>query len=180
MHRSSRTRAIYITVITTVVLLLNGCFGGFVRRPKTGTLINPELRNRPIMRSLRKPRLEAELIDYWGRPDRIETENGRNIYVYEYGTKWCGLCIIAIVVPIPLVLPLGNSSARFTVQNGHVTSVTATSIAENRIAIGLLPNDSFESSWPPTVGVRRWSTKGGVEGICIVDLAKHREKNVKH
>jgi hypothetical protein len=48
----------------------------------------------------------------WGRPDDIETANKFERWRYDRELGWSGLVITAVIVPIPLLVPVGYRSPR--------------------------------------------------------------------
>src|SRR5262249_18701963 len=64
-------------------------------------------------------------------PERIEKDDagsGREIWTYPRSTdpalRWRGLVVLLVVVPIPLIVPVGHEDVREVVENGYVISRT--------------------------------------------------------
>lgn len=68
---------------------------------------------------------EAELIKYWGNPDEIiYNDKGQKQLLYKRSEwRWNGIFAAVLVIPIPLLVPVGHDYLLFTVDNGNISSV---------------------------------------------------------
>jgi len=68
---------------------------------------------------------EAELINYWGNPDEVTyNDKGQKQLLYKKSElRWSGVVAVVIVIPIPLLVPVGHDYFLFTVDNGNIYSV---------------------------------------------------------
>lgn len=138
---SCRIRPMKKAILLATLLLcplLQGCVGFVIAREHT------EVTNKPVIALKRTNQFPAHpqntnppvytsewLRTHWGPPDQIRrvgsgTGIGVNeIWTYRFGPIWKGV-IPALIVPIPLVLPLGRQQVSFTLHSGHVVSVSST------------------------------------------------------
>lgn len=117
--------------------LLQGCVGFVIAKEHTEVTSNPVIALHrtslfPAHAQKSNPVYTAEwLQQHWGRPDRItrigsgSTAVADEVWTYRFGPIWKGV-IPALIVPIPLVLPLGREKVSFTLHDGHVVSVSST------------------------------------------------------
>jgi hypothetical protein len=117
--------------------LLQGCVGFVIAKEHT------EVTNNPVIALHRTSLFPAHsqnsnpvytsdwLQKHWGRPDRIyQVGSGPGagvdeVWTYRFGPIWKGV-IPALIVPIPLVLPVAREKVSFTLHDGHVASVSST------------------------------------------------------
>lgn len=67
----------------------------------------------------RKIRKES-LIEYWGRPDSVKTLPGRGeVLTYTFGYRWNGIGLWLLLLPVPLVVPVGHDSIDITILDGY-------------------------------------------------------------
>jgi hypothetical protein len=81
-----------------------------------------------------EPRVESPtsmwIKDHWGQPAHIRVSNSpsqQELWTYRFERKWCGL-LAWVVVPIPLVLPLGQERVVFQVEDGRVIKAEVTTL----------------------------------------------------
>lgn len=68
------------------------------------------------------PITSEELLAHWGKPDNSYKDGfGQEIWRYEFGLRWNGL-VIGLIIPIPLVIPVGHDYIEFDMENNHVMS----------------------------------------------------------
>jgi hypothetical protein len=63
-----------------------------------------------------------KLIDMWGQPDNERFERGFRTLTYRQGLAWRGLTIF-VIIPIPLLLPLGHNNAKLIFQSDRLVHV---------------------------------------------------------
>lgn len=62
------------------------------------------------------------LIAIWGAPDYQRVENGLSTLSYKHGLAWRGI-VMFIVLPVPLVIPLGHNAATFVFNDDKLVHV---------------------------------------------------------
>jgi hypothetical protein len=67
----------------------------------------------------------SKLIEMWGTPENDEVVNGIRNIVYDQSRAWRGV-VVFIIVPIPLLVPLGHNEAHFSFQNDQLVHVEYT------------------------------------------------------
>ena len=132
-----------ITTFILVSFLCASCVGAGVvtglpivwdaKDPGTMALC-PSSNDRAIVNCLRKPFRNAptveeispsKLIEMWGRPKSDDIVNGIRNIVYDRSRAWRGI-VIFVILPIPLLIPLGHNEARFSFENDHLVHVEYT------------------------------------------------------
>jgi hypothetical protein len=66
---------------------------------------------------------ETELLQYWGTPDEVKfNDKGQKQLLYKRNAfRWNGITLM-VIIPIPLIIPVGHDFLLFTVENGNVAS----------------------------------------------------------
>lgn len=84
-----------------------------------------------------------KIIKFWGNPKKIYQENGNEYLAYNSNLAWRGLVLIIIVVPIPLVAPVGYNEIIFELRNEKINRVFEEYGKSNIAACGLFPDTGF-------------------------------------
>ncbi|MFT7464565.1 MAG: hypothetical protein ACI9EF_002921 [Pseudohongiellaceae bacterium] len=81
---------------------------------------------RSIEASRGRPPLSARFLEHtWGSPDSIEhLESGIERWTYYLGLPWNGVVLSALIMPIPLLVPVGREWVSFDIENGLVISAS--------------------------------------------------------
>jgi hypothetical protein len=67
---------------------------------------------------------KAIVLARMGRPHTIScTQNDEESWTYRSDIRWKGVFLWAIIVPIPLMAPIGRDSRTFTFQGPHTTAI---------------------------------------------------------
>jgi hypothetical protein len=145
--RSARPDRVPIRAVTAMAFAaasgLAGCgLGGLFYGDTSRTLERPflvkpyERSSEPVRRITQATSdevLSAQRLRLdWGEPDTIEPLDGMpngqfNGERWSYrldGLRWQGGLLILVVLPLPLLIPVGHESVIFTVQDGVVTHAT--------------------------------------------------------
>lgn len=116
-------------IITLMVFVLQGCGGvGLIAMGnRTASVKNPVIsKNKGYMREgIAEVNLitSEELLDAWGKPDHIErVTTNKEEWTYNFGLRWNGIFALVVVVPVPLIVPVGHKYVTFTVENGKLIS----------------------------------------------------------
>jgi len=64
---------------------------------------------------------KADLLRLWGAPKRTYSKDGKEYWVYNESIAWRGIIPTFVVIPIPLVLPVGHNETTVEL-NGEVIS----------------------------------------------------------
>ena len=102
------------TLFLTLLPCLSGCFFGVGTVFTETTVVDDPVisqkqgriwveTGRPSQRAI----LASELLEYWGEPDEIVTNNGDEAWIYQFGLRWSGL-MVGFIIPIPLAVPVGH------------------------------------------------------------------------
>jgi hypothetical protein len=79
----------------------------------------------------------------WGAAEHIEKVGPqREVWRYNHGLRWNGLVFLVVVVPVPVIFPVGSDTTEFTIEGGWITRVivredTATAAVGCAAAFGL-------------------------------------------
>ncbi|QFT54447.1 hypothetical protein [Microbulbifer sp. THAF38] len=112
-------RAVFVVF---TVLLLSSCVGlavgtfGKKEWARADFRLGKE-RNQFVFEKKNEPYKEEEIIEYWGRPDSVDTFKECKILIYKGGTSWAGGGAFVGIVPVPLLVPTGTYKNRFYLQN---------------------------------------------------------------
>lgn len=79
-----------------------------------------------------------KLIAMWGLPETDNVINGLRIVTIHQSLAWRGLFVF-VIVPIPLLVPIGHNEARFSFQQVRLVHVQYT---ENRLNAAVCGNPS--------------------------------------
>lgn len=60
----------------------------------------------------------ADIAAYWGEPDAVESFKACEVLIYKDGTSWAGVGAFVVVVPVPLLVPMGSYNNRFYLRDG--------------------------------------------------------------
>ena len=119
-----------LTSVLAVCLLVQGCVGLALFGTKTSTLDPPAIKDNAKFDNVWEyggskniPKLSAAMLrSNWGEPVSVEqssTTNQVEIWTYKFDRIWCGITP-CLVVPVPLVLPIGRQKVFFFVREGQV------------------------------------------------------------
>lgn len=117
------------TALVTATICLSGCAGlGVVAfGDEESTIANPRI-------SVEKGGLDSEdrsapwtkaedLLKSWGTPDKLEQTNTKTqLWTYHLGIRWNGIVVVAVIIPIPLIVPVGSDYIEFRIENDWVVS----------------------------------------------------------
>lgn len=111
-----------------LLCLCSGCVGVAVTGDKSAVVNNPNVSknkgyigNAPLAPDTHVT--ESELLKYWGSPDQIEVnDKGLKQLLYKRNElRWNGITLM-VIIPIPLMIPVGHDYLSFTVDNGNITA----------------------------------------------------------
>ena len=129
--------------------LLQGCVGFVVAKQDTQVINNPVIASQADYENPAETREQARkrmaiadpaeatnrvtwevytpawLQTHWGQPKHIRHADEVQVWTYHFGPIWEGI-MPCLIVPIPLVLPVGEKKIGFTFHDGHVVSVSVT------------------------------------------------------
>jgi hypothetical protein len=98
-------------------LLTQGCVGIGALRTRT------EAYPIPYMSGTNSPADTSNwLEDHWGKPNKISHAGAGSldeIWTYKFGLRWDGV-LLAVVVPIPIAVPVGREQVCFVIRGGRV------------------------------------------------------------
>ena len=127
-------RYVHIAVVIAASMILQGCIG--VGAWTLGSRVESSDRPRidPTRGSIGLHKVGAEatpptataLREQWGQPDRVESgEGGRSEWIYTTrGYRWSGLVLYVVIVPLPLMVPVGSQYVSFMVQQDQIERAT--------------------------------------------------------
>ncbi|MDR2981325.1 MAG: hypothetical protein LBV12_03655 [Puniceicoccales bacterium] len=122
-----------IAALLIASLSLQGCVGIVARYTATNEMESLQISEKAGIHGVRTFRTTGQgtprkydtawLEDNWGNPDSIEftrTEEADQIWIYKFDFRWNGIIPIIVIIPIPLVAPVGKERIEFLVKNGDV------------------------------------------------------------
>lgn len=171
---------IRLIVSAVVLFLLSGCAGVSVTGDKSAVVKNPNISQEkgyigytPLAEDIYIT--ETELLKYWGNPDEVTyDDNGKKLLLYKRNEyRWNGITLM-VIIPIPLLIPVGHDYLSFTVEKDNITSV-------------LMKNNTGESGFycwiaplaHPTDWCRAPSTIGDVEDVPLYDFVTSQENLIR-
>ncbi|MDH3280931.1 MAG: hypothetical protein OEQ18_07355 [Gammaproteobacteria bacterium] len=116
------------TILITSAVFLSGCagLGVAVRGNYEAAMTNPRINVEKggLWEGGSKPWLKSEdLLKYWGVPDRTEqTDTRTQLWRYNFEIRWNGIGVLVVIVPIPLIVPVGRDYIEFRIENDWVVS----------------------------------------------------------
>ena len=115
-------------LVIGMCLLLSGCAGVLVMHNPKKTHDSDEFRlmGRGYISAKRAHSgyQKADVLKAWGEPDSKKIKRGVEYWRYEQGLAWAGL-IPVLVVPVPLVLPVGKNSATLAFSGDELVSAVS-------------------------------------------------------
>jgi len=117
-----------------VCLLVQGCVGVGVRRMTTKTFQNPTISGIVSIDGLGRGNPSGTnafvytstwLESHWGKPTSVrrtgEGDRGE-IWTYKFEHRWVGAGALIVIVPVPILLPVGRDRVIFELRDGEVIS----------------------------------------------------------
>jgi len=147
------------TPILAVALFTQGCVGIVTRGMNSKTFAPATVAEKPAPYSVAgstrtfgpENPTSLWLRQHWGEPSyikQITRPTASEVWTYNFDHKWCGVIPI-IVVPVPLLLPVGRERVIFQIQNGKVASAKVTTLGGHQTWAGLSSEGpaAINSSW---------------------------------
>lgn len=105
-------------------IFLSGCVGLFVGT--YGTFEVPQNAHLPEKGSRPDPNLyspsvaysRGRLIEFLGEPDATRNYKACEILVYRDGWRWSGVGAFVLVIPVPILMPIGHQETRIYIREG--------------------------------------------------------------
>ena len=104
-----------------------GCAGVVAISERNNQSINPVIaRNAGVIHNgskYNKTYTAAQVLTLWGEPNEkrvSESDPEMEIWIYNTGMGWSGIFIMAVVVPIPVLAPVGQRTTILTIKNKEV------------------------------------------------------------
>jgi hypothetical protein len=131
-------------------VLFQGCVGIDVEKTENQVYQNPHISNSASALGLKYPGASKTnsfvctttwLEEHWGKPSRItrnQTGNQTETWTYKFGLIWNGVTPI-VLVPVPLIVPVGREQIHFVIQDGHVVSAKSRTEQSFICGYGLTP-----------------------------------------
>ncbi len=120
--------------IAFCVMTLSGCVGI--------TAVTGERREFPCQRS------KAKISETMGEPYRIDSgEGAQEVWRYRNGLKWRGVFVSLLVIPVPLLLPVGRDDRTFMFEGDSCRSeVVEKDMPERPFMCGWMMRNEGEGS----------------------------------
>ena len=67
--------------------------------------------------------IKADLLRVWGAPKGTYSRDGKEYWVYNESIAWRGIIAAIVVIPIPLVLPVGHNETTVELDGDVITSL---------------------------------------------------------
>jgi hypothetical protein len=144
-------------MLLALFFFIHGCVGIAAKGNRSATVLNPNI-------SKDKGKLGSEqvsdnfvtskeLLEYWGKPDKIEPVSNGEKWTYNFDLRWNGLIAIIVIIPIPLVFPVGYEYVSFTIENDNlVAAYMMNSSGETGVFYGYFPPHFKGCQAPYTLG----------------------------
>ena len=118
------------TLLLMLPLFLSGCFGlavgSYGRHERLDTSVSLAKGKNNYGESIHSGAYsESEIINLWGEPDEIATNDCCKVLSYHNGCSWSGVGAFLIVVPIPLLVPSGHYETRFYLKDGKCVGLVS-------------------------------------------------------
>jgi len=120
-----------------IPLLACGCVGYASYLPEEETVEELE-----IAKGLTVPTLELtrdELLAHKGPPSEKRSDGDTEVWVYQGRRDVEGVILIAVVVPVPLLLPIGRERIEVAFRGDKAVSATVHTIGDHGALCGMLP-----------------------------------------
>ncbi|EEF61513.1 hypothetical protein Cflav_PD4191 [Pedosphaera parvula Ellin514] len=114
-------------------LLIQGCVGIGVSKTRNEAFQNPKISDVAYVSGLSHTDASQTnvvvytatwLENHWGRPARIThvgVDSQTEVWTYKFDIIWNGVTPV-LLVPIPIILPVGREQIQFVLQDGRVVS----------------------------------------------------------
>ena len=142
--------AIKLQSVIAATLLTQGCVGIVTRHMETKTFEPAIVEKKPATYSVCQRSEESGSVESptglwvkqsWGEPSKVRrvtrpTED--ELWTYNFDHKWCGI-MPCVIVPVPLLLPVGTERVIFHIREGRVASVDVTTLGGYQAVAGFGP-----------------------------------------
>ncbi len=119
------TRRLRLPAIVFVILALEGCVGIAANGNVTSVFDRPMMGDKGTLypdRPLSSRLTKQDVRTRWGEPDRIDLDmDGSERWDYRFGYRWNGVAIGAVLVPLPLYVPVGREHIYVYFKDDEVT-----------------------------------------------------------
>ncbi|MDN3651668.1 hypothetical protein QWY77_02670 [Thalassotalea ponticola] len=112
-----------ILIVFMSLLCLSGCvglaigtFGTYELQKDSFGFIEGRLN---LSQGEQIPYSKEEVVSLWGQPDKTDTIGNCEVFTYHDGYSWSGVGAFVIIVPIPLLVPSGNSETKVYFKNNQ-------------------------------------------------------------
>ena len=154
-------------ILLALPIVATGCLGVAFTGNHYGTTSTPSVGSKPghlLEVSNERVLAAADVRRAWGEPDEVTFRgDGSEIWTYRGGLRWNGVLLLVVVVPVPLLVPVGREQVSLTIRGG--VAVFGEAIAS-------------EETWEAFVGWhlhRGWTASAGgrdLAKIPNVDLGR--------
>ncbi|MBS0370943.1 MAG: hypothetical protein JSS57_17305 [Proteobacteria bacterium] len=133
-----------LLLLAALTPLLTACVGAGVISSQTETPKRATLAKSRGNIVLLAPNTSAPTTDKtavrkgWGEPDRIEPRGELERWIYNKDVAWTGVLLFAVIVPIPLLVPVGHDHLAIDFRNDVLVNIEARG-QESRLAFCAMP-----------------------------------------
>jgi hypothetical protein len=128
---------------TIVAIGLAGCVGAAIKHKERVGFDSPRIdSNGGVCSSpAAEPLSKSEVERIWGPPSRIQRiDDSVERWIYRScDLRWAGAELLVLVLPIPLILPVGHEKVTLTMKDGRATFAEVVKEDESRALVGLIP-----------------------------------------
>lgn len=118
-----------LLVLSALTPLLTACVGAGVISSQTGTPKHAALAKSRGNIVFLAPNASAPTVNKatvrqgWGEPDRIEPRGELERWIYNKDVTWAGVLLFAVIVPIPLLVPVGHDHLAIDFRNDFLVNI---------------------------------------------------------
>ncbi len=150
----------FVTALAVAALIGMTCAGCMMLGMTTvgtsrGEVLNPSpyvsrSGERVVRSKVRPEPMSADqLLEAWGDPDsRRQLPEGAEEWRYTGWPRWAGVMFIVVVVPVPLVVPVGLEHVTFVIEDELVVSASSANTELGfKCGVGWAPEEFHGGGW---------------------------------
>lgn len=85
---------------------------------------------------------KASVLHWMGQPNRVECRSAaQQVWTYESDPRWKGLFLWALIIPIPLMAPIGKDRREFIFDGEETIAIKSNEVIDCTASFFLVPNN---------------------------------------